>query len=122
MVFQKFSSVCDPLNGQIGVSQRTVGYNMRQEGKAVRDGGDKPFWSQLHCQRQHGTVVRLLWARIKCPLLGSSLLHSPPEVIPLLTLEIVKDEVLFSGCKLHTLDITLFTRLNVLKLSPFKLF
>lgn len=54
-------------------------------------------------------------AGIKSPLLS-------PEVIPFLILEIVKDEVLFSGCKLHTLDMTLFTKLNVLKLSPFKLF
>lgn len=68
-----------------------------QEGKAVRDGGHRPFLSQHRCQRQHGTVVILLWARIKCPLLGSSLLHSPPEVIPLVILGIavIKDEVCF---------------------------
>lgn len=97
MAFQKCSSVHDPLNRQTGASRRTVGYNMRQEGKAVRDGGDRLFLSQRHCQRQHGTVVILLWTRIKCPLLRSSLLHSPPEVIPLVIFRIViiKDEVCF---------------------------
>lgn len=86
-----------PLKRQTGESRRTVGYTVKQEGKAVRGGGDRPFLSQLHCQRQHGTVVILLWARIKCPLLGSSLLHSPPEVIPLVILGIViiTDEVCF---------------------------